>query len=128
MKVRKVGKNIRLEITVPGGGLECWAQRVLTIYRGQGFLAIVRFGYFPSPVSKLAWRHTGRLRTRGNLLTVEGGGARSQSHNEKAWSSINHSIFSGWAPHSVARSLQAFTAGFTSDSVGKVGIEGPRPS
>jgi hypothetical protein len=29
---------------------------------------------------------------------------------------------------SVARSLQAFTADFTSDSVGIVGIEGPRPS
>jgi hypothetical protein len=65
-----------------------------------------------------------------------GGVGKEQNHtttNEKAWSSIDYSIFSGRArpETSVARSLQAFTAGFTSDSVSTVpivGTEGPRPS
>ncbi len=48
------------------------------IYRGPGFLAVVKFGskptpYPPSPVSKLDRRHEGRLQMRGNLLMEEGG-------------------------------------------------------
>jgi hypothetical protein len=47
------------------------------IYRGSGFLAVVKFGFFPFPsplpsVSKLDRRHTGSLRKRNKLLT--GGG------------------------------------------------------
>ncbi len=52
------------------------------IYRGLGFLAVVSFGPPPPPgslVSKLEWRHTGRLRKIGNLLTGgEGGWGRRQ--------------------------------------------------
>ncbi len=47
----------------------------------------------PSLVIKLDRRHTGRLRKRVNLLTGEGGGAKS-CDAKKAWSSINHSIVS----------------------------------
>ncbi len=50
----------------------------------------------PSHVSKRDLRHTGRLRKR-DMLTGEGagvgGGAESYDRN-KAWTSINHSIFS----------------------------------
>jgi hypothetical protein len=50
-----------------------------------------------SPARKLDRRHTGGLRKRDNLLMGErggcGGGARSLDI-EKAWSSINHEIFS----------------------------------
>jgi hypothetical protein len=52
----------------------------------------------PSPVRKLDWRHTGRLRKGDNLLTEEGGwdGGGAKSYDgEKAWSHINHSILSG---------------------------------
>ncbi len=49
------------------------------------------------PVSKLDLRHTGRLKKRNNLWTVEGGmsggGAKSYD-DEKALSSLNHSILS----------------------------------
>ena len=63
------------------------------VYREPGFLAVVSFGSSPtpspSPVSKLDRRHTGRLRKRDDLLTVKGGGAKSDD-GEKAWSSIKH--------------------------------------
>jgi hypothetical protein len=54
-----------------------------------------------SPVSKPDRRHTGRLIYiyTDNLLTGEGeeGGAGAKSYDsKKAWSSINHSILSGW--------------------------------
>jgi hypothetical protein len=54
-----------------------------------------------SPVSKPDRRHRGRLIYiyTDNLLTVEGegGGAGAKSYDsKKAWSSINHSILSGW--------------------------------
>ena len=43
------------------------------IYRGPWFLAIVWFGSsltaHPSTVSKVGWRHTGRLKKSDNLLT-----------------------------------------------------------
>jgi hypothetical protein len=53
----------------------------------------------PSPVGKLDWRHTERLRKRDNLLTGEGEdegfeGEAKPYVGEKAWSSINHSTFS----------------------------------
>jgi hypothetical protein len=48
----------------------------------------------PSPVSKLDRRHTGRLRKRDKLLTGEGGRGAESYDGEKAWSSINHSLFS----------------------------------
>ncbi len=51
------------------------------IYRGPGFLPVVLVGYSPSPVSKLDRRHRGRLRKRGNLLTVEGGKGASEEPN-----------------------------------------------
>jgi hypothetical protein len=50
-----------------------------------------------SPVGKLDWQHTVRLRKIDNLLTGEGGGESgggSKSY-DKAWSSIYHSILSG---------------------------------
>ncbi len=63
------------------------------------------FGSSPPPphplkFSKLDRRHKGRLRKRDDLLTGErgegcGGGAKSY-HGEKAWSSINHLILSGY--------------------------------
>ncbi len=71
------------------------------IYRKPGFLSVVCFGSSPhplnppptSPVSKLNWRHAGSLRKRDNLLT--GKGAKSYQ-SKKAWSSLNHSILSGF--------------------------------
>ncbi len=78
------------------------------IYKGQGFYAIVLYDLAPpltssspSPVSKLDRRHTGRPRKRDHMLTGKGGKGwrRSQSYDsEKAWSSINHSILSGYKP------------------------------
>jgi hypothetical protein len=47
------------------------------LYRGPGFLAVVRFVSTPPPsplsLSKLGRQHTERQRKRDNLLTVEGG-------------------------------------------------------
>ncbi len=81
------------------------------IYRGPGLLAVVitphppppQSTYIlcapPPPVSKLDRRHTGTLRKRDNLLTVEGGRrwGRAQiiRQRKKAWAAINHSILSG---------------------------------
>jgi hypothetical protein len=71
------------------------------IYSGPGFIAVIYDlapppPLLPPPVSKLDWRHTGRL--IDNLLkgVGEGVGERAISYDgEKAWSSINHSILSG---------------------------------
>jgi hypothetical protein len=55
----------------------------------------------PPPVKKLDMRHTGRLRKKVNLMTGDGGGGErgAKSYDgEKAWSSINHSIFSACKP------------------------------
>jgi hypothetical protein len=64
------------------------------IYRGQGFLAVVRLVQVPRPPSPLSpqldRRHTGRLRKRANLLTGggrDGRGAESYDR-KKAWSSV----------------------------------------
>jgi hypothetical protein len=52
---------------------------------------------FPSPVSKLYRRHTGRLRKRDNLLAGGGGWGGAKSDNgEKVWYSLNHSILSAY--------------------------------
>ncbi len=64
----------------------------------------------PSPVCKLNWRHTGKLRKRDNLPTGEGGGlgggAKSYS-GEKAWFSMNPSILSAYIyPHSHHRDIR----------------------
>ncbi len=78
--------------------LLAWKQRVLNVYREQGFLALFWFGpspSSPSPISKLDRKHTGRLSKRDNLLTGEGWGAESYDR-EKAWSSINQSLLSAW--------------------------------
>ncbi len=64
------------------------------IYREPGLLASYDSSPPPPPpVSKLGCRHTGILRKRDRLQAGEGG---SQIRTgEKAWSSINHSRFSG---------------------------------
>jgi hypothetical protein len=78
-------------------------RKYITIYRGSGFLAIVWFGSSPTPsphlpsasclsfsdscVSPVDWV----VHTDGGEW---GGGAQSYD-DEKAWSSLNHSIFSG---------------------------------
>jgi hypothetical protein len=51
----------------------------------------------PPPVRKFEWRHTERLRKRGNLLAGErrAGGSQTSENGEIAWSSVNHSIISG---------------------------------
>jgi hypothetical protein len=59
----------------------------LMIYRGPGFLDVVRFDPpLPPNVGKLNLRHTGILRKRDNLLTGEwgggGGGAKSYDGRE----------------------------------------------
>jgi hypothetical protein len=47
------------------------------VYRGPGYLAVLRFGTSPAPspaaVCKLDRRHTGRLRKREDLVTEEKG-------------------------------------------------------
>ncbi len=51
------------------------------------------------PLSKLDQWHTGRLRKRDSLQTGGGewGGWGAKSYDgEKAWASVNHSIFSGF--------------------------------
>jgi hypothetical protein len=72
-------------------------------YRGPGFLAVVWFVSLPPPFSRQKvgpWTlDIGRLRKRDNLLTGEGEGAKS-CDGEKAWSSINHSIISGYSDRS----------------------------
>ncbi len=66
-----------------------------TIYRGPSFLAAVLFSSTPTPLPRL----TGRPRKRENLLTVRDrlGRGRARSRIIRAWSSINHSIFSAWS-------------------------------
>ncbi len=78
------------------------------IYRGQAFsrsndLAPLLAPSPHHPVSKLARRHTGRLRNRDNLLTGDGGeefGLAEAYNRKKAFSSTNHSILSGVLPFS----------------------------
>ncbi len=53
---------------------------------------------FPT-ISDIDRRHTGRMRKRDNLLTEKGGGGGGGAKScdgEKAWTSINHSILSGF--------------------------------
>ncbi len=75
-------------------GREYWM-----VNRGPGFLVVVWFDSFQSPllsspVSKLVGRHTGRQRKRDNLLTGESGGGAQSYDWKKAWSSINYSVLS----------------------------------
>jgi hypothetical protein len=49
----------------------------------------------PKSVSKLDRRHTGRLRKKDNLETLEGWGGAKSYDSEKAWPSINNSILCG---------------------------------
>ncbi len=93
-----------LSVFYPSGmrltGREYWI-----IYSGPGFFAVVWFASSPtpsspppSPVRKLDWRNTGRLRKRDNLLTGEGkkGWGRRQiiRPQESQALSINHSVLS----------------------------------
>jgi hypothetical protein len=69
------------------------------IYRGPGFSAVFHFP-LPPPLPSVSstGRHTGRLRRRDNLLTVEGGevGGGAKSYvGEKSWSSKKHSTLYG---------------------------------
>jgi hypothetical protein len=76
------------------------SQRVLNDLKRNRLLAAIWFGSShtptPSSVTKLDWRHTGRLRKRDGM----GGGRRhsgqSYDRENQAWSSINHSILSAW--------------------------------
>jgi hypothetical protein len=52
-------------------------------YRGPSFLDSAAHPPLPSSVSKLDWRHTGRLRKRDNLLTGEGGGRGAKSYDQR---------------------------------------------
>ncbi len=84
--------------------IDTTTDRIEWFIEGQAF-AIVWFGSSPTPphpVSKLDRLHTGsrRLRKSDNLQKgeVEGGGRGAESRDcEKAWSSINHAVYS--APH-----------------------------
>ncbi len=70
------------------------------IYRGPGFLAFVWLTHPPLPpplVSKLDLWHTEKIRKRDKFMKgeEEREWGRSQSYeSEKAWSSVNHLIFS----------------------------------
>jgi hypothetical protein len=59
-----------------------------SLFRGQGFLALVRFGSYPtthpSPVSKVDQRHTERLRKIDNLQTGDGGGVGEEPDHPTA--------------------------------------------
>jgi hypothetical protein len=86
-----------------GGGLEQggWTESIEWFIEDQDFSSsYFPLPSYPSPVSKLDWRHTGRLRKRDNLMTVEGEGGerRARSYDgKKAWSSINNLItLWGW--------------------------------
>jgi hypothetical protein len=51
---------------------------------------------YPSPISKLDRRYTGRLGKRHNLLTGEGRGGGAKLYDcERDWFSRNHAILSG---------------------------------
>ncbi len=78
---------------------ECWM-----IYRGPGFLVVLRCGSSTNPSSPLPSeaRPETHMKTEKerHLLhgRVDGGGAKSND-GEKAWSSINHSILSASSDH-----------------------------
>ncbi len=74
------------------------------LHIGPGILAIVWFCSsssptlpYPSPVSKLVQRHTGRLRKRDNLLTSDGGGG-ARSRIIRAQESLFLYIFIQYSP------------------------------
>ncbi len=89
-----------LVLTYPSFTCSDWfSKEYWMIYRGPGFLSVVWFGSSPhplnppptSPVSKLDWRHTGRLKKERQLADGWGGGWGAESyHSKKAWSSLNH--------------------------------------
>jgi hypothetical protein len=72
---------------------DCTEQRVLRIYRGPDFLAVVWF--FSSPVPQA--RPAAHKRTeKERHLAEEGCGGKAKPYDiEKVWSSMNHSIFPG---------------------------------
>jgi hypothetical protein len=66
------------------------------IYRGPGFLAVVRFGSYPSPSPHLLFMQSSCVFT-GGIGGRSGGGLKSYD-GEKAWSSMNHLILSDKGP------------------------------
>jgi hypothetical protein len=69
-----------------------------TIYREPGFLAVVWFGFSPTPFPLLSSQQDVSLSQSPCVLPVElsyGSGAKSYDR-EKAWPSINHSILSDY--------------------------------
>ncbi len=71
------------------------------VYRGLGFLEVVRFGSSPtpSPVSITStWRHTGRLRKRDNFVRGEGerGCGRSRIMRPQESLFVNKSFYTLW--------------------------------
>ncbi len=79
------------------------SREYLRIYRGPGFLAVLVFAP-PSPVRKLGRRHTGRLSKRRETTCWRESGAEGvrgakSFDDEKARSSISHSILSEPEPH-----------------------------
>ncbi len=77
---------------------ESWGREYWMMYRRPGFLAVVWFGSSPPPPLPSVTSPR-RLRKRYNFLTGEvekGGGRVGESYdNKEAWSSLNHSVFSG---------------------------------
>jgi hypothetical protein len=68
------------------------------IYRGPDFLAVVWFGSSPTPSPSPALPAAHR-KTEKKIHLADwrvGAGVKSYDTSEKAWSSINHSIFSSW--------------------------------
>ncbi len=73
------------KLTIRGDAREYWM-----IYRGTGFLAVVWFGSSPT-FPQLSLFLSLPVCPRQVYLW-----GRGEEQNHKAWSSINHSIFSGW--------------------------------
>jgi hypothetical protein len=70
-------------------------------YRGPGFLAVVQYDLaHPQPPTPLPIAKKGCIsfsvfpRVAGRAYLREGGGGAKSYDDEKAWSSINHSIYS----------------------------------
>ncbi len=71
-----------------------WGQTGM-IFRGPGFLAVLWYGSYPTPLPSLS-STTDRLRKKDNLLTGEGMREEPKiTQLRKAWFSIHHSIISG---------------------------------